>query len=106
MQPHHRVQPVHVLRAVLLRFDDQLARFGDAGVMQRQKPLLHIIGQGRRPNVKPQMDRAGHLVHILPTRTLRPDSGDGDFRFVDLQHRAGLFAGVAARHLGRVLAIP
>jgi hypothetical protein len=32
------------------------------------------------------VNRARHLVDILPTRPLRPNGGDGGFGFVDVQH--------------------
>jgi hypothetical protein len=76
VQAAHGLGAVHVLAAVLLRFDHQHALCGDAPVGQRQQAGLDVVMQGRRRDVKAQVDGAGHLVHVLPARTLGADGRD------------------------------
>ena len=43
---------------------------------QRQAALLDLLRQRRGPDVKKQLHRRGHLVHVLPTRALGADGFD------------------------------
>ena len=61
----------------------RIAFLGDAAVAQAQQPLLDLDGQRRRRDVKAQMNRARHLVDVLPARTLRPNGRDLDLGLLD-----------------------
>ena len=73
MQTQQCGHTVHVLAAVFLRLDHHHPRLCDAVIAQIEKPFFQIQGQAGSPNVKAQLNGAGHLVHILATGPLRPN---------------------------------
>src|SRR5690606_27231499 len=61
------------LSAVLLRLDDDHPVGSDAAVAQRQQAFLVELRQRRGTNIEAQMQRAGHLVDVLPAGALGTD---------------------------------
>jgi len=73
MQAQQSRHSVHVLTSMLLRFNDHHTALGDAVIAQIEKPVFQCHWQAGGMNVKVQLNGAGHLVHILTARPLRPD---------------------------------
>src|SRR5690606_33441500 len=67
------------LGAVLLRLDDDHPVGGDAAVAQRQQAFLVERRQRRGTDIEAQMQRAGHLVDVLPAGALGTDRAQLDF---------------------------
>ena len=79
LQAQQGIGLVLFLTPMRLGFDDDYSLLADAMIPQRQQTLLHIIRQGRRADIEPQMNGARCLVDVLPARTLCADGGEFDF---------------------------
>lgn len=79
LQAQQGIGLVLFLTAVCLGFDNHHALLADAMIPQRQQALLHLIRQGRRTDIEPQMNGTRYLVDVLPARTLCADGGEFDF---------------------------
>ena len=83
VQALQRLGAVHLLAAVLLRLDHQLAGARQALVLHLQQPRLEPFRQRRGGDVEAQVHRARDLVDVLPARAGGTHRGQFDFAFGD-----------------------
>ncbi len=71
VDPRERRRAIHVLRAMLLRLDDDDTIARDTAVGEHKQPRLDVLRQRRRTDIEAQMNRARNLVDVLTARALR-----------------------------------
>ena len=66
-----------------LRLDDNDAFGADSLIALLQKPGLDVVGECGRVDIEAQVNGVRYLVDVLPTRALRTNGAQADFRFLN-----------------------